>query len=172
MIQEYIFERREMNSLINTAAIGCLVSILGACASMTPPSNPQGVHGMIAVKSVHSAKVTMDKYEEAVKAASMNIFARVDHAAGAQRIGKTLRPTEVLIWGSPPGGTPMMECAQTAGIDLPQKALVWQDAKGDVYLGWNDAAHLVNVRHNTPGCDAVTANVGKALAGFAKKATE
>jgi uncharacterized protein (DUF302 family) len=162
----------QMKSVLRTLAICSAVFALGACASMTPPSNPQGVQGMVAVKSVYGVKVTMDRFEEAVKAASMNVFARVDHAAGAQRIGKTLRPTEVLIWGSPPGGTPMMECAQTAGIDLPQKALVWQDAKGDVYLGWNDAAYLVNVRHNTPGCEAVTANVSKALAGFAKRATE
>jgi uncharacterized protein (DUF302 family) len=161
-----------MTSFLRNVAICSAVSALSACASMVPPTNPQGVKGMVAVKSVHSAKVTMDKFEEAVKAASMNVFARVDHAAGAQRIGKTLRPTEVLIYGSPPGGTPMMECAQTAGIDLPQKALVWQDAKGDVYLGWNDSAYLVNVRHNTPGCETVTANVGKALAGFAKRATE
>jgi uncharacterized protein (DUF302 family) len=161
-----------MNSFLRSVAIYSAITTLGACASMAPPTNPQGVHGMVAVKSIHSAKVTMDKFEEAVKAASMNVIARVDHAAGAQRIGKTLRPTELLIYGSPPSGTPMMECTQTAGIDLPQKALVWQDAKGDVYLGWNDAAYLVNVRHNSPGCDAVTANVGKALAGFAKKATE
>jgi uncharacterized protein (DUF302 family) len=161
-----------MKKLFLTLGLASISSLLGACASMAPPANPQGVQGMVAVKSVHSAKVTMDKFEEAVKAASMNVFARVDHAAGAQRIGKTLRPTEVLIWGSPPGGTPLMECAQTVGIDLPQKALVWQDAKGDVYLGWNDPAHLVNVRHNTPGCEAVSANVGKAIAGLAKKATE
>jgi uncharacterized protein (DUF302 family) len=145
---------------------------LGACTTMAPPANPQGVHGMIAIKSAHSPKVTMDRFEAAVKAASMNIFARVDHAAGAQRIGKTLRPTEVLIWGSPPGGTPMLECAQTVGIDLPQKALVWQDSKGDVYLGWNDPAHLINIRHATAGCEGVTSNVGKAITNFAKQATE
>lgn len=161
-----------MKKVLLSFAVAGVAAVLSGCASMAPPANPQGVQGMTAVKSIHSAKATMDKFEEAVKAASMNVFARVDHAAGAQRIGKTLRPTEVLIWGSPPGGTPMMECAQTVGIDLPQKALVWQDAKGDVYLGWNDPAYLVNVRHNTPGCEAVSANVGKAIAGFAKKATE
>jgi uncharacterized protein (DUF302 family) len=161
-----------MKKLLLRLAIAGAGAALGGCASMAPSANPQGVQGMVAVKSAHSAKVTMDKFEEAVKAASMNVFARVDHAGGAQRIGKTLRPTEVLVWGSPPGGTPMLECAQTVGIDLPQKALVWQDAKGDVYLGWNDPAYLVNVRHNTPGCETVSANVGKAIAGFAKKATE
>ena len=100
-----------------TIAIAIASLALTACSTLPRPENPQGVHGMIAVKSAHSAKVTMDKFEAVVKAASMNVFARVDHAAGAQRIGKTLRPTEVLIWGNPQGGTPLMECAQTAGIE-------------------------------------------------------
>ncbi len=143
---------------------------LTACSTMAPPDNPQGVHGMIAVKSTRLAKETMDRFEAAVKAANMTVFARIDHAAGAQRIGKTLRPTELLIWGSPQAGTPMLECTQTVGIDLPQKALVWQDAKGDVYLGWNDPVHLVTHRHETKGCEGVTANAAKAMAAFAKQA--
>ncbi len=143
---------------------------LTACAStMSAPTSPDG--GMMRLKSAHNPKVTMDRFEAAVKAKSMNVFARVDHAAGAQRIGKTLRPTEVLIWGSPPGGTPLMECAQTAGIDLPQKTLVWQDAAGEVFLGYNDPAHLVQ-RHGGAGCEAVIGNVRAALAGFAKEATQ
>ena len=154
-------------------AIVAILGLVSACATpMAPPENAQGVHGMIAIKSANSVKVTIDKYEAAVKAKDMNVFARVDHAAGATKIGKTLRPTELLIWGNPAGGTPMMQCAQTVGIDLPQKALAWQDAKGDVYLGWNDAAHLVSVRHVTPGCEAVTTNVNEALRAFAKAATE
>ncbi len=143
---------------------------LGACASM-PSDTANNPHGMTSVKSAHDAKTTMDRFEAAVKAKNMNVFARVDHAAGAQKIGKTLRPTEVLIWGSPPGGTPLMECAQTAGIDLPQKALVWQDAKGDVYLGYNDPAHLMH-RHGGKGCEALVGNVAGALAAFAKEATQ
>lgn len=150
-------------------AVAACVALSG-CTTVPPP-NPQGVHGMIALKSAHSPKVTMDKFEAAVRAASMNVFARVDHAAGAQRIGKNLRPTEVLIWGSPQAGTPMLECSQTVGIDLPQKALVWQDQHGDVYLAWNDPVYLVTNRHETKGCEAVTGNVAKAMAGFAEQAT-
>lgn len=147
----------------------CLV--LGACASL-PPENPQGVHGMIAIKSAHSAKVTMDRFEAAVTAASNKVFARIDHAAGALSVGKSLRPTELLIWGSPLGGTPMMECSQTVGIDLPQKTLVWQDAAGVVYLAWNDPVHLVTNRHESKGCEAVTSSIAKAIAAFAKAATQ
>ena len=66
----------------------------------------------------------------------------------------------------------MLECPQTVGIDLPQRALVWQEAKGDVFLGWKDPVHLVAVRRATPGCEAVTKNVAAAIAGFAKAATQ
>ena len=94
----------------------CLTALallaLSACTTMPPPQNPQGVHGMIAIKSVHDTKTTMDRFEAAVKAKDMTVFARINHEAGAAKIGKTLRPTEVLIWGSPQGGTPMMLCAQ------------------------------------------------------------
>jgi uncharacterized protein (DUF302 family) len=82
---------------------------------------------MIAVKSPYGYKETMDRLERVLKERGMNIFARVDHAAGAVKVGKQLRPTEVLIFGNPQGGTPLMECSQTVGIDLPQTALVWED---------------------------------------------
>ena len=152
--------------------VASTIASLGACSTMAPPDNPQGVHGMIARKSVHSAKDTMDRFEAAVKAANMNVFARIDHAAGAQRVGKMLRPTELLIWGSPQTGTPMLECSQTVGIVLPQKTLVWQDQKGDVFLGWNDPVHLVTNRHETKGCETVTGNIAKAMAALARQATE
>lgn len=89
--------------------------------------------GLIAVKSPHSAKVTMDKFETVAKAKGLNVFARIAHAAGATKVGKSLRSTEALIFGNPHGGTPFMECAQTVGIDLPLKALVWEDAAAQVY---------------------------------------
>jgi len=80
--------------------------------------------GLVAVKSPHNAKATMDRLEALVKERDLNVFARIDHAAGAAKIGKSLRPTELLIFGNPQGGTPFMECAQSVGIDLPLKALV------------------------------------------------
>jgi len=75
----------------------------------------------------------------------------VDHAAGAKKIGKDLRPTELLVFGNPQGGTPLMECAQSAGIDLPLKALAWQDASGQVWLGYNDPQFLA-ARHGASDC--------------------
>ncbi|MDP2396908.1 MAG: DUF302 domain-containing protein [Burkholderiales bacterium] len=124
--------------------------------------------GLTALKSPHSVKVTIDRLEAAAKERGLNIFLRVDHAAGAQKIGKQLRPTELLVFGNPQGGTPLMECAQTSGIDLPLKALAWQDAGGQVWLGYNDPAFLAK-RHAAGEC-AVVPNLLKALAGLAAEA--
>ena len=122
--------------------------------------------GLVAIKSPLSAKATMDKFEEIAKQRGLIVFARVDHAAGAAKVGKTLRPTEVLIFGNPVGGTPFLECAQSVGIDLPLKALVWEDAQGQVWLGYNDPAFLAQ-RHGVPQCPAV-GGLSKALAGLAE----
>lgn len=125
--------------------------------------------GLIAVKSPLGVKETMDRFESTAKDKGMVVFARVDHAAGAAKAGKTLRPTEVLVFGNPAGGTPLMECAQTTGIDLPQKALAWQDEGGQVWLGYNDPAYIAQ-RHAAAQCPAVS-NLQKALATLVQQAT-
>ncbi len=124
--------------------------------------------GLINVTSPHSATQTMTRLEGIVKERGLNVFARIDHAAAAAKVGKTLRPTELLIFGNPQGGTPMMECAQTAGIDLPLKALVWQDEAGKVMLSYNDPDYLAK-RHGAASCPAVE-NLKKALSGIAQAA--
>ena len=124
--------------------------------------------GLVEVKSPYRAAETMNRLEEIVKQRGLTVFARVDHAAGAAKVGKTLRATELLIFGNPQGGTPLMECAQTAGIDLPLKALVWEDAASQVWLGYNDPAFLAK-RHGAASCPAVE-GLRKALAGLADAA--
>lgn len=131
----------------------------------------QAADGMIEVKSAHSVKDTISKFEATAKERGLMIFARIDHAAGAQKIGKTLRPTELLIFGNPQGGTPLMECAQSAGIDLPLKALAWEDASGQVWLGYNDPQYLVT-RHGAKDCGPVAQNLRKALEGLAGQAVK
>ena len=128
-----------------------------------------GADGLVAIKSTHSQKETLERLEQSLKEKGMTIFARIDHAAGAAKVGMTLRPTEVVIFGNPKGGTPFMECAQTVGIDLPLKALIWKDTAGQVWFGYNDPAFLAK-RHGVPECPAV-AKLSKALAGFARAAT-
>ncbi len=128
----------------------------------------QAADGVIAVKSPRGAKETMNLVEELAKQKGLNVFARIDHAAGAAKIGKSLRPTELLIFGNPQGGTPFMECAQSVGIDLPLKVLVWEDASGQVWLGYNDPAFLAQ-RHGAAQCPAV-GGLSKALSGLAGEA--
>jgi uncharacterized protein (DUF302 family) len=124
--------------------------------------------GLVSVRSVHDAKTSMDRLASIVTARGLTVFARIDHAAGAKKIGRTLRPTELLIFGNPQGGTPFMECAQTVGIDLPLKALVWEDAAGQVWIGYNDPAYLA-ARHGAADCPAV-ATLQKALSGLVEAA--
>ena len=124
--------------------------------------------GLISVKSPYGPKDTMDRLEGLLKKKGLTIFARIDHAAGAAKIGKKLRATELLIFGNPQGGTPFMECSQTVGIDLPLKALVWEDASGQVWLGYNDPLFLAK-RHEAGQCPAAE-NLRKALGGFAQEA--
>ena len=145
-----------------------LLNALAALAISALATVACAADGLVAVKSPHSAKATMDKLEEIVKQRGLNVFARIDHAAGATKVGKTLRPTELLIFGNPQGGTPLMECAQSAGIDLPLKALVWEDAAAQVWLGYNDPAFLAQ-RHEVAQCPVVE-NLRKALAGIAEAA--
>jgi uncharacterized protein (DUF302 family) len=124
--------------------------------------------GLISVVSPRSAAETMTRLETIVKERGLNVFARIDHAAGATKIGKTLRSTELLIFGNPQGGTPLMECAQTAGIDLPLKALVWTDEAGKTMLSYNDPEYLAK-RHGAASCPVVE-NLKKALGGIAQAA--
>jgi uncharacterized protein (DUF302 family) len=97
----------------------------------------------------------MDRFVTVARKAGMNIFARIDHAAGARKVGRSLRPTEVLIFGNPKGGTPFLECSQTVGIDLPMKLLVWTDESDQVWIGYNDPA-WIGRRHGVESCPAIS----------------
>jgi uncharacterized protein (DUF302 family) len=144
-----------------------LVRSLVALTLFTCASIVVAADGLILLNSPHSAEGTMGRLEDVVKQRGLKVFARIDHAAGAAQIGKALRPTAVLIFGNPQGGTPLMQCAQSMGIDLPLKALVWQDDTGQVWLGYNDPVYLAQ-RHGVGQCPAIE-NVQKALSSIAKE---
>ena len=143
-----------------------LLVILMTLVSLT--SIGWGADGLVSLKSSRGVKATMDRLAKLVEEKGLTIFARIDHAAGAVKIGKNLRPTQLLIFGNPQGGTPFMECRQTVGIDLPLKALVWEDDSGQVWLGYNDPDFLAR-RHGVAQCPVVE-KLKKALAGFAQHA--
>ncbi len=127
--------------------------------------------GMINVPSDYNVSKTADRFEAILHRKGMTVFARVNHTDGARKVGKALRPTELVIFGNPRVGTPLMQCEQSVAIDLPQKALVWQDAKGKVWLSYNDPEYLKR-RHAVKGCDKVFAKIEKALAGLTKAAAQ
>jgi uncharacterized protein (DUF302 family) len=117
-------------------------------------------NGLITIPSARSAKETIDRIESDIRSKGMTIFARIDHAAGAKEMGLPLLPTLLLIFGNAKGGTPLMQDKQTIGIDLPLKALAWEDASGKSWLSYNDLEWLAK-RH---GLDAKVDNVVKGLA--------
>ena len=126
--------------------------------------------GLISIKSSHDVKVTANRLEQNLKMKGMTVFTRINHAAGAQKVGKELRPTELIIFGNPKVGAPLMQCGQSVAIDLPQKALIWEDEAGQVWLSYNGPKYLAK-RHGIKGCDEVIKKLENALGNFAKTAT-
>ena len=151
-----------MHSLRGFAPLMCALAMT-ACASVGAPVGAD--RGMVSLKSPHSQADTLGRLEAQLKQRNLAVVARVDHAAGAQRVNQSLRPTEVLIFGNPQAGTPLMQCAQGVGIDLPMKALVWTDASGQTWLAYNDPVWMVQ-RHGGGDCPAAL-NVRKALMAIA-----
>jgi uncharacterized protein (DUF302 family) len=127
--------------------------------------------GLITLSSSHGPKDTMDRLAAEITARGMTIFARVDHAAGAAEAGLSLRPTELLIFGNAKGGTPLMQSDQTIGIDLPLKALVWQDASGRTWLSYNDPGWLAKRHGLGAEVDPAVKAMAAALNVIATKAT-
>lgn len=141
-----------------------------ACLALSAPAHA-GPDGLIMKKSNHSVDKTLDRLAEMLEAKGLTIFARVDHAAGAAKVDLDLPATQLLIFGNPKLGTPLMQSNRTIAIDLPQKALAWKDGEGQVWLAYNDPAYLAE-RHDIADRQAVRDKIAKALDTFTTKATE
>jgi uncharacterized protein (DUF302 family) len=123
--------------------------------------------GLISLASNHPVRETMDRLEAVLREKGITIFARIDHAAGAAAVDMPLRPTELVIFGNPRAGTPLMQARQSIGIDLPLKMLGWQDGAGKVWLVYDDPAWLAR-RHGLGGeAEPAVAGLAKALAMLA-----
>ncbi|MES5485556.1 DUF302 domain-containing protein [Bradyrhizobium sp. INPA03-11B] len=129
------------------------------------------IDGLISLRSNVGPKETADRLKAELQASGLTLFAQVDHAAGAASAGLALRPTELFVFGNAKGGTPLMQAAQTIGIDLPLKALVWQDDAGDCWLSYNDPAWLAERHGVAETTRQVTANMSTLLGTIAKAAT-
>jgi uncharacterized protein (DUF302 family) len=128
------------------------------------------IEGLTTIASGFGPKETMDRLEAEIRAKGMSVFARVDHAAGAREAGLELRPTTLIIFGNARGGTPLMRASQTAGIDLPLKVLVWQDAAGKTWLSYNEPSWIVQ-RHGLGVRAEIIDKLAAALSAVSRTAT-
>ena len=129
------------------------------------------MEGLTSIRSNFGPKETMERLEGEIRAQGMNVFARIDHAAGAAEAGLELRPTELIIFGNARGGTPLMQSIQTVGIDLPLKALVWEDTSGTTWLSYNEPSWIAQ-RHGVANAESIVSKMSAALSAMSRKATE
>jgi uncharacterized protein (DUF302 family) len=127
--------------------------------------------GLTICASSYCAKEAIDRLADAMSHRGMSILARIDHAAAAAKAGMELRPTEVLIFGNPKAGTPLMQASQTMGIDLPLKALVFQDNEGKTWLAYNDPKWLARRHGIDAGATKVLEMMTAAIETVVKEAT-
>jgi len=110
----------------------------------TSPDN-----GLVHLSSLYPVAETLNRLDSVLQSRGLTVFARIDHSGEAEKVGMKMHPTQVIIFGSPKGGTPLMIASPTLAIDLPLKALVWQDAGGKVWVSYNSVEYLKQ-RHNIP----------------------
>jgi uncharacterized protein (DUF302 family) len=130
-------------------------------------TNAQPARGFTQIRSAHDVATTLQRLEDIVKAHGLTVFARIDFSGDAARAGLSMRPEEMLIFGNPKAGTPLLQAAPTVGLDLPLKALVWQDESGTTWIACNDAGYVLQ-RHGLPS--SFEANIAGAAALLAQVA--
>ncbi|AAZ19521.1 conserved hypothetical protein [Psychrobacter arcticus 273-4] len=169
--------------MIKIVSITALALAISSCASVGTTLNSSDDNaltanttssmntnkGLVTLQSPHSVNDTADKLASIIESKGMKVFARVDHQKNAQGVSLALRPTQVIMFGNPKAGTPLMQCEQSVAIDLPQKILISEDADKKVWLSYNDPEYL-KTRHNIKGCDTVINNISKALDGVSRAA--
>ena len=128
-------------------------------------------NGLIQIKSNLSIEATTTRIESLLKERNLVLVAKIDHAANAKSVKLELRPTRLFIFGNARTGTPLMQCNQNVGIDLPMKVLLWQDAQGQVWFGYNDAQYLKD-RHQLKQCDREIDAASQAMKAFAAAVTQ
>ena len=144
-------------------------AILTALAILFLAASAAAADGLVNVPSTYNVEETADRLEGVLNEKGMTIFNRIKHSEAAAKVGIELRKTELIIFGNPKVGSPLMKCQQSAAIDLPQKALVWEDENAKAWISYNDPRYLEK-RHNIAGCEEVLAKTEKALAGITKSA--
>jgi uncharacterized protein (DUF302 family) len=124
---------------------------------------------LVTTPSVHGAAETVERLKSLLSQKKIQVFAEIDHAAGAQKAGLSLRPTHLLIFGNPQAGTPLMQSRQTIGLDMPLRVLVWEDAAGKVWLTYHRPEFLAQ-RHRVLDQDEAVKALGAGIAALARAA--
>ncbi|WP_290650157.1 DUF302 domain-containing protein [Aquisalimonas sp.] len=143
-----------------------LLTVIASLTLLAP--HAYAADGMTTMESEHDVDTTHERLLDALTEAEMNVFAEVDHSAGAQEAGMELASTRLVMFGNPEVGTQLMQCGRSSAIDLPMKALIWEDDH-TVYIGYNNADYLAD-RHDLENCDDVLQQVADALEDFANQA--
>jgi len=125
----------------------------------------------ITIASEYSVEQTANRFEDIVSKKGLTVFNRIDHSKNAASVDLELRPTQLIIFGNPKVGTPLMQCAQLVALDLPQKVLFWEDEAGKSWLTYNNPEYLKE-RHSIAGCDEVLGKITNVLAALTKAAGE
>jgi uncharacterized protein (DUF302 family) len=158
-------------SKLAAGAAGVAAANGDAAAITGDASGVQPGEGLITTRSAYGPEETFTRLRQAVEGnEKLSVITSLDHQANAESVGMDLRPTKLLVFGNPEAGTPLMQSAQTTGIDLPQKALVYEDAAGDTYLAYNDPYYVAE-RHGVTGADQQLAMISTALGSLATEAT-
>src|SRR5713101_8223852 len=160
-----MIDRRNALKCLTAIPIANLVRAKAEASSMSED-------GLVTLASKFSVKETLDRLETDLKAKGITVFAGIDHAAGAASVAMPLRATELLIFGNPKAGTPLMQSNQTIGIDLPLKILGWQDAGGKVWLTYDDPSWLAQRHRLSPDTDRSINALATVLANLVKAAAE
>jgi uncharacterized protein (DUF302 family) len=143
---------------------GALLTLLGA--------NPVfASEGVVSVPSDFSVGESADRFEAILNNKNMTVFGRIRHSDSAEKVGIDLRPTQLIMFGNPKVGSPLMQCEQLVAIDLPQKALFWEDKKGKVWISYNDPDYLKS-RHALSECRETLNKLQSALDGMARAAAK
>ncbi len=148
-----------------------LRSATAALAVLLLAASAHAGDGMVRLTSAYDVDTTTERLVDVLEENGLTVFEVVDHTAGAREAGLELAPTRVVIFGNPAVGTPLMQCQRSSAIDLPQKALIWQDEAGDTHLAYNDPSYLAR-RHGVEGCQEALKKIAGALTRLARAATK
>lgn len=159
-----MLKNRIKQTLSTIVGVSCMVA-------MSQASLAEQATGMSMVKSSHDMEQTVAKLQTVIESKGMTVVSHRDHAKAAAGVGIELRPTQYVEFANPAIGSKIMQCAQTAAIDLPQKMLVWQDEQDAVWLGYNEPQYLMT-RHGGEGCEEIVKKVSGALGAIAKEASQ